>query len=217
MLGAAQRGDEAAFVTLFRSVQPMLIRYLHTLAPELADDVASETWVAVVRGLARFQGEEAGFRAWVFAIARARLSDARRAAARRPLVADDEVLARHPADLDVSTEVEEIMSTEQALALLRRLPPDQAEAVFLRHVAGLDVQGTAEVLGKRAGAVRVATHRGLKRLAAWLADEQERADGQAVADGLGSGGKPPTSAARSASRAWRATPPGSNASRPVIG
>ena len=50
-------------------------------------------------------------------------------------------------------------------APVRTLPRDQAEAVMLRVVAGLDVAQTAQVLGKRAGAVRVAAMRGLRRLA----------------------------------------------------
>jgi RNA polymerase sigma-70 factor (ECF subfamily) len=64
--------------------------------------------------------------------------------------------------------VEEMFSTEAALELIKTLPRDQAEAVLLRHVAGLDVARAAEVLGKRPGAVRVAAHRGLRRLSGML-------------------------------------------------
>ena len=45
------------------------------------------------------------------------------------------------------------------------LPADQAEAIVLRVVAGLEVQRVAELMGKRPGTVRVLTHRGLRRLA----------------------------------------------------
>lgn len=165
-LAAAQAGDEAAFVALFRSVQPALLRYLAAVGGNLAEDVAAETWVSVVRGLHSFSGNESGWRSWVFTIARSRLYDAHRRASRMPVVLGaDEELASRPDGLDVASEVEEMFSTEEAIALIRRLPPDQAEAVLLRHVAGLDVARTAEVLGKRPGAVRVAVHRGLKRLA----------------------------------------------------
>ncbi len=44
------------------------------------------------------------------------------------------------------------------------MPPDQAEAVLLRAVLGLDAQTAGEVLGKRAGAIRTAAHRGLRTL-----------------------------------------------------
>lgn len=168
-LAAAKQGDEDAFVVLFRSVQPALLRYLRSLGGPLAEDAAAETWVSVVRGLDRFSGDESGWRAWVMTIGRARLRDAQRKAARTPIPIDvAEVYAAVPDSVDVVASVEEIFSTEAALGLIGRLPPDQGEAVLLRYVAGLDVARTAEVLGKKPGAVRVATHRGLRRLATVL-------------------------------------------------
>ncbi len=168
LLAAARRGDESAFTSLFRSVQPLLLRYLRTVARDgavAADDVAAETWISVVRGLDRFRGDEDGFRGWVFTIARARLVDARRSARRLPVPVDAAAeLTERPGAADVPAAVDELMTTEAALELVGRLPPDQAEAVVLRHVVGLDVAQTARVLGKKPGAVRIATMRGLKRL-----------------------------------------------------
>ena len=57
------------------------------------------------------------------------------------------------------------INRDAALALIARLPRDQAEAVLLRVVVGLDAKAAAKVLGKRAGAVRTAAHRGLRALA----------------------------------------------------
>ena len=177
LIAAARQGEEAAFTTLFRSVQPLLLRYLRTLGRDLADDVAAETWVSVVRGLDRFRGDEAGFRGWVFTIARARLIDARRTLGRTPVPVDAQAeLQDQPGSADVETAVHELMSTEAALELIGRLPPDQAEAVLLRHVAGLDVAHAAEVLGKRPGAVRIATMRGLQRLRAMVGPTAVEAD-----------------------------------------
>jgi RNA polymerase sigma-70 factor (ECF subfamily) len=135
VLAAARRGDEAAFTSLFRSVQPLLLRYLRTMTrdgPVAADDVAAETWVSVVRGLDRFRGDEDGFRGWVFTIARARLVDARRATRRLPLPVDAAELTERPGAVDVPAVVDELMTTEAALDLVGRLAPDQAEAVVLR-------------------------------------------------------------------------------------
>jgi RNA polymerase sigma-70 factor, ECF subfamily len=171
-LRAAQDGDEACFTELFRSVQPRLLRYLRTVGAGLADDVAAETWLSVVRGLHRFSGDEAQWQAWVFTIARARLVDARRRAARTAVPVDGDLLAEAvPAVADVSGAVEEMFSTEAALRIIGTLPRHQAEVVLLRYVAGLDVTRTAEVLGRRPGAVRVTAHRALKRLAAMLAPD----------------------------------------------
>jgi RNA polymerase sigma-70 factor (ECF subfamily) len=87
-LAAARAGDEAAFVELFRAVQPTLLRYLTTLGGPLGEDAAAETWVSVVKGLSRFSGDEAGWRAWVLTIGHARLRDAQRRSYRDPVPVD---------------------------------------------------------------------------------------------------------------------------------
>ena len=58
------------------------------------------------------------------------------------------------------------LGTERALRMIMRLPREQAEAVLLRVVIELDAKTAGQVLGKRAGAVRTAAYRGLKKLAA---------------------------------------------------
>jgi RNA polymerase sigma-70 factor (ECF subfamily) len=167
LLAAARAGDEPAFTALFRAVQPALLRYLRTLAHNLADgtadDVAADTWVQVVRGLER-SGDEQGFRAWVFTIARARLTDARRRSSRLPVPQDVEATLSEVAVPSAADTVEVLFTTERALALVRTLPRTQAEVVLLRYVAGFDVAGTARILGQRPGTVRVIAHRALRRL-----------------------------------------------------
>jgi RNA polymerase sigma-70 factor (ECF subfamily) len=169
-LAEAQRGDEAAFARLFRDLQPTLLGYLRVIVPEAADDVAGETWLHVVKGLARFSGGEEAFRAWLFTIARHRAVDAGRARARRrtvPLAPSGagekgagERLAPDAADVAL-----ERISTHAVLELIAALPADQAEIIMLRVVAGLDTHAVARIVGKRPGAVRVAAHRALRRLA----------------------------------------------------
>jgi RNA polymerase sigma-70 factor (ECF subfamily) len=166
VLRAAARGDELAFGRLWRDLQPRLLRYFMVVAPGVAEDLASETWLGVVRGVARFKGDEPAFRAWVFTIARHELIDWRRRAARR---ATEDLsaagLEERPAPDDPAAAALEGLSTRAALAVIATLPPDQAEAVVLRVVAALDVERVAAIMGKRPGTVRVLTHRGLRRLA----------------------------------------------------
>jgi RNA polymerase sigma-70 factor, ECF subfamily len=83
------------------------------------------------------------------------------------------VLSEQPADDDPATEALDRLHTARAIALVAALPREMAEAVLLRAVLGLDVAGTAAVLGKRPGAVRVAAHRGLRRLATQLRQTHE--------------------------------------------
>jgi RNA polymerase sigma-70 factor, ECF subfamily len=166
-LTEAQGGDEAAFACLFRDVQPALLRYLRVIAPEAADDVAGETWLRVVAGLADFRGGEGAFRAWLFTIARHRAIDAGRSRARRRTIplpengAAEQLAAPDAADVAL-----ERITTHAVLALISALPPDQAEIIVLRVVAGLAAHDVARLVGKSPGAVRVAAHRGLRRLAA---------------------------------------------------
>jgi RNA polymerase sigma-70 factor (ECF subfamily) len=169
VLVAAAGGDEEAFGRLWHDLQPRLLRYFMVAAPAAAEDLASETWLAVVRGIDRFRGNEPAFRAWVFTIARHELLDWRRRAARRPI---EDLPATGPVDRaapdDPAAAALEGLSTQAALALVATLPPDQAEAIVLRVVAGLGVDQVASLMGKRPGTIRVLTHRGLRKLASRL-------------------------------------------------
>ncbi|MFF9213687.1 MULTISPECIES: RNA polymerase sigma factor [unclassified Streptomyces] len=165
----AQDGDEAAFAVAYRIVQPALLGYLRGLVGEDAEDVASDAWLEIARDLGRFQGDGAGFRGWTATIARHRALDHLRRRRSRPRSAalEAEVLDL-PGPHSTHEQALESLSTAQALALVRALPRDQAEAVLLRVVVGLDGPATARVLGKRPGAVRTAAYRGLRRLARQL-------------------------------------------------
>jgi RNA polymerase sigma-70 factor (ECF subfamily) len=168
LLPAAQQGDEAAFTQLFRALNPAVLRYLRVLAgPTLAEDLGAETWMAALRNFATFTGDERALRAWLLTIARARWVDAVRAQTRRPEVLTD-TTPETPAADDVHDIVEAEMSTDLALELIGRLPPDQAEVITLRVVAQLEVGEVAELTGKTANHVRVLAHRGLRRLAQLL-------------------------------------------------
>jgi len=169
VLTAARAGDEQSFAALWCELNPPLLRYLHVLVPAAAEDLAAEVWLEVVSGLWRFTGDEAGFRAWLFTIARHRGLDWRRRAASRPTSPlPTGSLADRPATDDPAAAALESLATERALALIAQLPPDQAEVVMLRVVAGLDVARVAAIVGKRPGTVRVLGHRGLRRLAELL-------------------------------------------------
>ena len=153
------------------------MRYFKVIAPGAAEDLAAETWVAVIRGIGRFRGDEAAFKAWVFTIARHQARDGWRRAARKPIQELPETgLAEPPAPDDPAATVLEHASTRAALALIATLPAGQAEAIVLRVVAGLEVKQVAGIMDKRPNTVRVLTHRGLRRPAERLgADRGPRA------------------------------------------
>jgi RNA polymerase sigma-70 factor (ECF subfamily) len=166
-LDAARSGDNLAFADVYREVQPRLYRYAITLVGREAEDVTAEAWLQISRDLRGFAGDAQAFRAWTATVVRNRAIDHLRAAARRPAVLVETILDR-PSDANTEATVAEAMSTAAALELIATLPREQAEAVLLRAVMGLDATAAGKVLGKRPGAVRVAAHRGLRTLARLL-------------------------------------------------
>lgn len=157
---------------MYRSVQPGILRYLRVMVGDDAEDVASETWLQIVRDLKSFSGDEDSFRGWAATVARHRALDHLRQRKRRP-VADMDVdrLPARAGNDDTAVLALEAIATRSALAMIAKLPRDQAEAVVLRAVMGLDAKAAGKVMGKRAGAVRTAAHRGLRRLAVMLNEQ----------------------------------------------
>lgn len=166
-LQAARQGQDWAVGRLYDAHHPPLLAYLSWAEPAAAEDLAGETWLAVAERIDAFEGEERGFRAWLFAIARRRVADhRRRGVRRRTSPAPDEVFVNLADGDDPEQAVVEQLTSEDALALLTRvLPKEQAEVVVLRVLAGFSVEETARIVSKRPEAVRALQHRALLRLA----------------------------------------------------
>jgi RNA polymerase sigma-70 factor (ECF subfamily) len=174
VLAAARSGAEWAIAALYREFQPGLLRYLRARAPADGDDLASEVWLDAAAGLGRFEGDESGFRRWLFTIAQRRLVDLRRREARRRSLLGSLEHSFASGSSDPQVEALAASDAEAALNVIVGLPPDQAEVVLLRVVGGLDTKDVAAIVGKKPGAVRVLQHRALKRLAEQLAEEKGR-------------------------------------------
>ena len=174
ILTAAQDGGEWAVAVLYRWLHPAVDGYLRGRAGDDAEDLASETWLAVARALPTFSGDETAFRSWVFTIAHRRLVDHHRASARRPRTRSltpaegdgHDGSVDLPGPDDPAAEVTATLAGDEAVRrIVALLPPDQAEIVLLRVVAGLPVDEVAAATGRRPGTVRVLQHRALRRLA----------------------------------------------------
>ena len=163
-IDGARQGDDHALAALWRELQPALLRYLRTVDAGAAEDIASDTWLEVTRRLDHFSGTERDFRGWLFTIARHRLIDARRRAARHR-TAPVAWIPERPGRDDPAADVLAGLSTEASIRLVSELPPEQAEAVRLRVMIGLDTDQVARIMGKQPGNVRVLSHRGLRNLA----------------------------------------------------
>lgn len=183
VLVAAQTGAAWAFEVLYRDLSPAVTGYLRLHGAAEADDLASETFVSVFTGLPTFQGEEAGFRAWVFTIAHRRLMDDWRKRSRRPQLADDPDALGQVAEGvggDVEDDALARVGAETVHRLCGQLPEDQRTVLLLRILADLTIEQVAEVMDRSAGAVKALQRRGLRTLRTFLEEGSPERAGTGV-------------------------------------
>ena len=129
----------------------------------------------MVRGLARFRGTEQNWRAWLFTTARRRVIDQARQLMRRPATSLEALPELTLAELpglrspDAADLALENLATRAAIAVIACLPPAASGG---GHAPGggqaWTTEGVARLLGRSPGAIRIAAHRGLHRLAGLL-------------------------------------------------
>lgn len=178
---ALREGDEAAFASLMDAYSSAMLRVAaaHVPSRAVAEEVVQETWLAVIRGLDRFEGRSS-LRTWIFAILR-NVASTRGGRERRMVpvgsLAGDggarfEVDGHWrlaptswatPDDAAVSAELRERVG-----AAIEALPPGQRAVVSLRDVEGWSAADTCVALGLSDGNMRVLLHRARTKLRAVL-------------------------------------------------
>ena len=165
LLTAAARGDRQAFAALYeRHAGPVYRFCLSRLRQrESAADACQETFAAVWSGAAAYTGSGPVL-AWILGIARRKVADQRRAAARRK---EDRTMdgEAEGADPDHAMAVEEAVDMWAAMS---RLPDSQQEAVVLTYGLGLSCQEAGQVMGVPAGTVKSRLHAARASLAQLL-------------------------------------------------
>jgi RNA polymerase sigma factor (sigma-70 family) len=164
-LEAARAGDRAAVEALYRELAPAVLGYLRAQGGSDPEDLVSETFVGMVRGLPAFEGDERAFRSWVFSIAHRRLLDERRRLARRPEEPIEPETLPEARGGDVEREAEERLGTRWAVEAIASLTPEQRDVLLLRVLADLAAVDVARILGKSVGAVKSLQRRALLALA----------------------------------------------------
>jgi len=160
----AKAGDAGAWRELYRLHAGRLVAWLQMRptgdTAASAEDVASEAWFVAASKIADFTGSAADFGGWLFGIARRLSATSRRTAQRRNTRPDD------VSDLvgTVPDHGSHVAHQDWVRTMLATLSPRERAAVGLVDGLGMDVQTAAEVLGVTPVALRVARHRGLRRL-----------------------------------------------------
>jgi RNA polymerase sigma-70 factor, ECF subfamily len=196
LIEALRAGDETAFVELIHAHHSMLLRVTTTYvrSPAVAEEVVQETWLAVLRGLDRFE-QRSSLKTWIFRIAS---NIARTRAIREsrclpfaslpatqvdcaePSVDPGRFLpldhprdpgrwARPPAACQSPEEL--LLSSETRgviLAAIDQLPPAQRLIVTLRDIEGWSADEACQALELSDANQRVLLHRGRSKLRAAL-------------------------------------------------
>lgn len=170
ILEAAKGGEEWAWEVIYRQLAGPVTGYLALRGAPEPEDQASETLFDVARNIDRFEGDESSFRSWVFVIAHRRLIDARRRQGRRL-----ETTPLHDGELhpmgDVENEALDNLALAEVVDLLEPLTDDQRDVIALRMIADLSLEETAEVMGKRVGAIKALQRRAVGNLKKVLGTE----------------------------------------------
>jgi RNA polymerase sigma factor (sigma-70 family) len=125
------------------------------------EDLTSEVFLAVLRNLGSFDGDEAAFRSWVFTIAHRRVLDERRRASRRPAAAPLAEAPDRPAPDDVEATVVETLGLDYVRALCERLSDDQRDVLLMRLLGRFTIDETAALMRRTPGSVKALQRRGL--------------------------------------------------------
>ncbi|MBA3326198.1 MAG: sigma-70 family RNA polymerase sigma factor [Rhodobacteraceae bacterium] len=164
LLRAANRGDRRAYTEFLSAVTPIVRGIARSrgvaLGPETCEDIVQETLLAIHQKRQTWR-EDAPVRPWLYAIVRFKVVDAFRARGRRVHVAIDDFAEVLPAE--AGPDPTERSDAERVIA---RLDPRSARIVRAIGLEGTSIAELSATLELTETAVRVALHRGLRKLAA---------------------------------------------------
>ena len=177
LVARLRAGDEKAFVSIVERYHAPLKRLALTFVPSpaVAEEVVQDTWLAVVKGVERFEGRSS-FKTWLFRIlvnrarttgVRERRQDPRRSPAVPPDRFDSsgawvEPPAAWPDDAEERIVARD--SVDRIVRCLDELPETQRQVVVLRDFEQLGAQEVCSMLGISEGNQRVLLHRGRSRI-----------------------------------------------------
>ena len=166
----AQRGDQAAFGSLYEQYAPLVYRFLRRRLDgddEIVHDLTEDVFVKVYEKLDRYVERGLPFTAWLYRIAHNHLVDYLRALPRMSATTLDAV-AEVP-ERAASAAFSRVLDRQSLEPALARLTPEQRQAVELRFMEGMSVAETADAMGRSDEAVKKLQARALANLRRHLA------------------------------------------------
>ncbi len=165
-----QEGDEAAIAELVARWHPRLVRYAWRLTgnESTARDVVQESWIAVVRGIARLD-DPACFPAWIYRVLHRRATDwIRGEQRRRKLHGELENAELIRADEARNAPASGSSAGRDLRGAIDRLPADDKAVLTLKYLEEFSIAEIADALGLPEGTVKSRLHYAREKLAkAW--------------------------------------------------
>ena len=170
LLALASRADENALGELYdrygRVAYGLALRIVRDRA--LAEDAVQEAFLAVWRSAGAFLAEQGKASTWILTLVHRRAVDiVRREERRRTDPLDD---AEQPTGEATDEEAWLRAQRQVVQEALRKLPPEQREAIELAYYGGFTQSELAERLGLPLGTIKSRMFTGLKRLRELLAE-----------------------------------------------
>lgn len=137
--------------------------------PALAEDIASAVFLKLVEAARRGKMPRLSLRGWLFRVARSELAAHYQLSAQFPTTTLEEWIP-DPSGDDVEAQFLRALDAERARRALRMLAADQQEVLILRFGQRLDLQATADVMGKSVSAVKSLQFRAINTLRAILGE-----------------------------------------------
>lgn len=163
-LDLARRGDAGAISQIFERYYQGIYQYLCYRIGDntTAEDLTSEVFIHMVKGLSGYRYQKDCFQGWLFSIARNIAIDHFRKNRAHPLFPLEESLRSN--DDPPEKTIEKRYTSEVLKAALGKLQPDQRDVIVLRIVVGLSLEETAQALRKSVDAVKGLQRRALTGL-----------------------------------------------------
>jgi RNA polymerase sigma-70 factor (ECF subfamily) len=167
LVEAACRGESSAVEALYRTHYETIFRYVlfRVGSRSAAEDVTSQVFLGMVKGLGRYRDEGKPFVAWLYGIAQKQIAFFQRGQSRAPDPVDLDAaaeLAAQSAGPDATAEQRELRAG--ITRALSKVPEGQREVLMLRYFLALSVAETAALVGRTEGAVKQLQLRGLATL-----------------------------------------------------
>ncbi len=169
----ARQGDSEALAALYDAYLPKVYRYIlaRVGTAHEAEDLTEEVFLKMLGAIGEFRWKSVPFSAWLFRIAHNHVvSHFRRSALRKGGALSESIVDE---GMDLSKMVEERLALADVRRATAQLPEAQREVITLRFVAGLSIQETARVLGKRENNVKALQHKAVARLQRMLVREPQ--------------------------------------------